>query len=88
MTEEKNPYRNEKNQKEGITWFQLMWKNSYVQLFALAVVFLVVEIMFMDEFYTMGGFYIGISIPIGMMAMISIFGFYKFWKEYNKTIKK
>ena len=74
--------------EKKLTWFQLMWKNAYVQLFALAVVFLVVEIMFMDEFYTMGGFIVGISIPIGMMIMISFFAFYKFWKEYSKTIKK
>lgn len=74
--------------EKKLSWFQLMWKNSYVQLFALAVVFLVVELICMDEFYTYGGFIIGISIPIGMMVMISILGFYKFWKEYSKTIKK
>lgn len=74
--------------EKKLTWWQLMYKNAYVQLFALAIAFLVVMLICKDEFYTEGGFYIGISIPIGMMVMISILGFYKFWKEYSKTTKK
>ena len=89
MTDEKNPYRNSpKDGKEGLTWFRLMWKNAYLQLFVVAIVFLVVELSFRDEFYSELGFYVGISIPIGMMIMISTMGFYKFWKEYSKTLKK
>lgn len=72
------------NEKK-LTWFQLMWKNFYIQLFVVAVVALTLEIYYMDSFYSLGGFLIGVAIPISMILMISILGFYKFWKEYNNV---
>lgn len=85
MTEEKNPYRFNGQKSEKLTWFQLMYKNFYIQLFITAIVFLVVELIFRDEFYSDHSFYVGISIPIGMMVLIGYFGFFKFWREYSKT---
>jgi hypothetical protein len=61
-----------------------MWKNLYIQLFALAIAFLVEIIIENDLFYSLGGLIAAFVIPIGMMAMISYLGFYKYWKEYNR----
>jgi hypothetical protein len=69
--------------EKKLTWWQLMWKNFYIQLFALAIVFLAGVIIKSDSFYSLAGLIIGLAIPIGMMIMISYFGFYKFWREYN-----
>mgnify|MGYP001602017695 FL=1 len=70
---------------EKLTWFKLMWKNGYIQLFIVALAFLIGEISQYDSFYSLTGFYVGISIPILMMLMIAYFGFYKFWKYYKNS---
>lgn len=88
MTDEKNPYRADANAKDQLTWWQLMWKNGYVQLFGVAIAFLVVELICMDEFYSWGAFIVGISIPIGMMVVIAVLGFWKFWKQYSAYEKE
>lgn len=69
--------------EKKLTWWQLMWKNSYIQLFILAVVFLIGAIIRSDSFYSLTGLILGFSIPISIMIIISYFGFYKFWKDYN-----
>lgn len=88
MTEEKNPYGRKKEKSElEYTWFELMWKNSYIQLFIVAIAFLSAVLyyqFFSDEpFYSLGGFLIGLAIPIGMMTLIGYYGFYKFWNDYT-----
>lgn len=65
------------------TWFQLMFKNSYIQLFIVAIAFLVAELVMMDSFYSTAGFIVGISIPILMMIVIAYKGFYQFWNDYK-----
>ncbi len=66
--------------KENITWFDLMWSNKYIQLFALALLILYIMIFVVEP---VGWEWAILTIPIGMMIAISYFGFYKFWKEYN-----
>lgn len=69
--------------EEKLSWIKLMYKNSYLQVFIAAFIFFVTELIFRDDFYSETGFYVGISIPIGIMMLIIYFGFYKFWKEYS-----
>jgi hypothetical protein len=73
------------NMEKKIGWWKLMWKNSYIQLFAVAIVFLSLAIWHKDSFYTDAGFYIAASIPTSMMIIISYYGFYKFWREYSRN---
>jgi len=58
------------------TWFSLMWSNNYIQLFALAIAFLILLII--KELYLL------IILPVLMMIIIGYNGFYKFWKNYSK----
>lgn len=67
-----------------ITWFQLMWGNFYIQLFAVAIIMLVSQIYYINSFDSWGNFLIGISIPLMMIIMIGYLGFYKYWKEYSR----
>ena len=64
-----------------MTWFKLMWSNYYIQLFAVAVVSFIILIVTYNDSYSIVGFYVALSIPIMMMAIIGYFGFYKFWQE-------
>lgn len=70
------------NEKK-LNWFQLQWRNFYIQMFLIAAAFLSAEIILRDEFYSESGFYVGISIPIGIMALITWKGFIKFWHDYQ-----
>lgn len=58
------------------TWFSLMWSNNYIQLFALAIAFLILLIV--KEVYLL------IPLPALMMIIIGYKGFYQYWKEYNR----
>ena len=69
---------------KDITWFQLMWKNFYIQMFIIAIIALVVEFYFIDSFYTLTSFIVGISIPIFMILIISYLGFYRYWQDIKK----
>lgn len=70
-----------------ITWFKLMWMNWYIQLFGVAIGFLGLLIyLFKDEGYNNLRFWLGLSIPIGMMFLIGYYGFYKYWKEIKKYL--
>jgi hypothetical protein len=72
--------------KPQLTWFQLMWKNWYIQLFATAIIFILGELyvnFFVEPFYSIGGVIVGFGIPIGMMIMIAYKGFYQFWNDYT-----
>ena len=82
---------NEKKELE-YTWFQLMWKNFYIQVFILAIVFLV-GVLYMEfytdySFYSLAAFLVALAIPIGMMVLIGYKGFYQFWNDYKKGISR
>jgi len=66
-------------------WFKLMWGNNYIQLFILAIGFLITELYLMDRFYSLGSFIVGVSIPISMMVGIAYKGFYQFWDDIKKN---
>ena len=62
-------------------WFNLMWRNRYIQLFAM---FIGMFIMILSEYHlfdTMSLFLITISIPVLGMCAIAYFGFYRFWNQ-------
>ena len=77
-------------------WFKIMWKNTYIQIFVVALILLIVEIIFYEEVVDM--FYdaasdgvpqammavIGIIIPITLVITTAYLGFYKFWKKLIK----
>ena len=72
--------------KPQLTWFQLMWKNWYIQLFAIAVIALfgvLYQHFFVESFYSLTALLIGIGIPTGMMVMIAYKAFYQFWNDYK-----
>lgn len=73
---------------EKLSWWKLMWKNSFIQLFVVLAIFLGIEFLCRDDFYSENGFYVGISIPIISMIMIVYGAFYKFWKGYLEDKKK
>lgn len=62
--------------KKRDTWFSLMWSNNYIQLFILAIAFLILLVV--KEVYLL------IPLPILMMIVIGYNGFYKFWNDYSK----
>lgn len=70
---------------EKITWFELMWNNFYIQLFAIAVIMLVGLIIDYKrtQYVPKGWFFVALSIPIMMIIGIAYFGFYKFWLDIH-----
>ena len=60
-------------------WFKIMWKNFYIQLFAIDLFFLsLLFALYKDRDL---GFYIACFILIGGMAVIAFKGFYQFWED-------
>ena len=56
-------------------WFKIMWANSYIQLFLVAVVILFIVIFGLpDQLWVL-------TFPITMMGVIIYKGFYQFWKD-------
>jgi hypothetical protein len=57
-------------------WFKIMWSNSYIQLFvvALVILFLIVFNLSEEELWV-------ILLPISMMVVIVYKGFYQFWND-------
>ena len=83
--------------EKKLTWWQLMFKNGYVQLFPIAVLVFVVGIAIWNTAYFVGvpftdyefnGAWFAIVIGALMIFLLAYKGFYQFWKEYSKTIKK
>lgn len=64
-----------------LTWFRLMWKNWFIQLFVVGLTILIAS-FFLPDLGLPGGI-IGAAICI----IIGYWGFYKFWKEYSKEIE-
>lgn len=69
-------------------WFLLMFQNGYIATFSFATALLTACIVFHDTFYSEGGFYIAMIIPIGMMFIIGYKGFIQFWKDTKKGISR
>ena len=62
-------------------WFNLMWKNKYIQLFVMFIVMTIMIIATHEQFESTGLFLMTLSIPILGMCSIGYFGFYKFWND-------
>lgn len=84
MISEKNPHTKDDKNDDGLSWRQLMWKNFYIQGFVIALVAFIGEFYLIDTFYTLGGFMMGIALPLGVMMLIAYKGFFQFWKDYSK----
>jgi hypothetical protein len=68
---------------EKVSWFKLMWGNSYIQLFAVGLIGTILMCHYHDSFDSFGEWAMGTSILVLMCLAIAYFGFYKFWKSYN-----
>lgn len=68
---------------QKVSWFKLMWSNSYIQLFLVGFIGTILMIHYKDRFDFIGDWLIGTSILALVCIVISYFGFYKFWKTYN-----
>lgn len=75
-------------QNSKYTWFQLMWKNGYIQIFIVAIIFLMIMLYYEyfspEPFYSTEGFIIALIIPIGIMILIGYKAFYQFWNDYKQ----
>ena len=74
-------------------WFKIMWKNKYIQLFAVGLAGIIVQLAFWsgmmdmisENFYdsTMGGIItiVTMLLPTFMVSIISYKGFWQFWND-------
>lgn len=77
-------------------WFKIMWKNSYIQIFSIALIAIIFQIINIDamielisenfSYSTFGGIIsiIAVLIPISVATVVVYKGFYQFWKRLNK----
>lgn len=63
-------------------WFSIMWKNSYIQFFLLALFAIFFVFMFFDEKGT--EFYVALTVPSLAAIIIAFKGFYQFWQDLKK----
>ncbi len=80
-------------------WFALMWQNSYIQLFSVGFILLLMELIkfgwvldTVSENFSYGVFggiftLLGMVIPLAVTSVIGYKGFYQFWKDikFGKT---
>jgi K+ transporter len=78
--------------EKKLTWFQLMWKNGYVQLFPVAVLVFIVGIVIWDTAYFVSapftdlefnGAWCPLVIGALMIFLLAYKGFYQFWRDYS-----
>jgi hypothetical protein len=62
-------------------WFKLMWRNRYIQLFAMFIAMLTMILHTRDQFDTPELLVLTLSIPVAGMLSIAYFGFYRFWQQ-------
>ena len=62
-------------------WFKIMWKNTYIQLFVLALAFFIGVICSYNSFDVAWGFWLCLAIPSLIMIVIAYKGFYQFWND-------
>lgn len=69
-------------------WFQLMWKNRYIQIFIIAAGSLVFIITKAQQIIDESGLFwllATLFIPLTTIFCISYFAFYRFWKKIKNT---
>ena len=89
---------NGKELKSFKDWFKIMWQNSYIQIFAVAIVAIIFQIVNMDvmieiivenfSYSFIGGIMatIAILIPILVATVVVYKGFYQFWNELKGKV--
>lgn len=71
------------------TWFDLMWRNGYIQLFILgAVLSIYITPMMIEESSDPDNsaiiYYLAAGIGPSIALLVAYKGFYQFWKEYKR----
>jgi hypothetical protein len=61
-------------------WFKIMWGNTYIQLFVLALAFFI-GILTQYNSFDGWGFWVCLTIPSLTMIVIAYKGFYQFWND-------
>ena len=81
-------------------WFKIMWKNSYIQIFAVAIVAIIFQIANMSSmielisenfsYSIIGGIMatIAVLLPISVATVVAYKGFYQFWNGLKGKIWK
>lgn len=64
-------------------WFKIMWQNHYIQTFIAALILAIMFVTFYDDEFNFG-FFVGLSVPVSIMATIAYKGFYQFWNDLKK----
>ena len=59
-------------------WFSIMWRNWYIQLFAICIAFIVLVCVSGLEYMD---FFLAITLPIVTALVIAYKGFYQFWND-------
>ena len=59
-------------------WFSIMWRNWYIQLFAICIAFIVIVCASGLEYMD---FFLAIAIPVAAALVIAFKGFYQFWND-------
>lgn len=81
-------------------WFRIMWKNRYVQIFAFALIILLIQIFNLgwcitqlaDAYFR--GFFeflfllIAMLLPTAICAIVAFKGFYQFWNDLKKGTRR
>ena len=60
-------------------WFSIMWRNSYIQFFFIALFAIGLVLYLFDQRGT--EFYLAIAVPFLAAAIIAYKGFYQFWND-------
>ena len=74
------------NNIKKLNWFQLMWKNHYIQLFIVFTFALITVLVNFNSVDHVGGFVSLLFCLILPIVLIIYYGFYKYWKYY-KSLK-
>ena len=62
-------------------WFKLMWKGFYIQSVVMALAFIYAVYCYRHDFKDAPEGLLILLIPIAVIAVVSYFGFYKFWQK-------
>ena len=81
--------------EKRLTWFQLMWKNYYIQYLLVILVFLVAVIAMRNTSYLVDlplvgevdGFYVGLLVTVGLAMWVVGWGFIGVWIGYKHEMK-
>ena len=59
-------------------WFKIMWRNWYIQLFAICIAFIFLVCASGLEYID---FLLAITLPVAAAIVIAFKGFYQFWND-------